>query len=67
MYIVIVAVYTNTCDIILQRCVSVSAVCNAEFHDSVLDVVADVTDDAKLLVGGERDGGRERGRVGEQS
>lgn len=37
-----------------------SAVWNAEFHESVSEVVADVTDDCKLLVGGER----ERGRLG---
>lgn len=37
-----------------------SAVWNAEFHKSVSEVVADVTDDSKLLVGGERGSEGER-------
>lgn len=41
-----------------------SAVWNGEFHKSVSEVVADVTDDSKLLVGGERgsEGERKRGK-----
>lgn len=35
---------------------SVSAVGNAEFHESVSEVVADVTDGSRLLVGGEKEG-----------
>ena len=37
-----------------------SAVWNAEFHESVSEVVADVPDDSKLLVGGERGSEGER-------
>ena len=48
----------------LQRCVSVSAVRGVKFHDNVEAVVADVTSGSKLLVGGEAEGGRERGREG---
>lgn len=41
-----------------------SAGCNVEFHESVADVLTDVTDDTKLLVGGEREGARGGGREG---
>lgn len=42
---------------ILQRCISMSAIRDAKFHDNIESVVADVSDGSRLLVGGEREGG----------
>ena len=42
---------------ILQRCISMSAIRDAKFHDNIESVVADVSDGSSLLVGGEREGG----------
>ena len=42
----------NSCAFVLQRAISVSAQRNTEFYNSSRDVVKDIPDEAKLLVGG---------------